>query len=231
MLVAGDVREALLEPRQQLLLLVVVEHEVLAGQRQRALDDHVVGDYEVDLGLHVTGVCDQPPAGLDEVIVEELDEGVGHVLAREGQAVADERVVEPHDLAEVAVEELHVPRLVDLLGGEKRLLLLVLVGHDEPGELRGHPLLSHEERREAPEMLLPLLLRQRRPLLLVSLQVDRLRLPLLALPELVELLRGHELEGAVEIRVVADGCDVALRREIQKRGHGATLTRTQQSER
>ena len=81
-------------------------------------------------------------------------------------------------------------RLVYLLGGEEGLLLLVLVGHDEAGELCRHALLADEERGQAPEMLLLVLLGQRSPVLLVALEVDRLRLPLLALPQLVELLRS-----------------------------------------
>jgi hypothetical protein len=107
-----------------------------------------------------------------------------------------------------------VARLVDLLGREEGLLLLVLVGHHEARELRGHALLPDEERTEPPEVLLLRLLGQRGPLLLVALEVDRLRLPLLALPLLVELLRVHQLERAVEVGVVADRRDIALGGEV-----------------
>jgi hypothetical protein len=54
-LVGGDVPEALGEPRHQALLLVVVEHEVLAGERQGHLDEHVVPRDEADLDLEVRG--------------------------------------------------------------------------------------------------------------------------------------------------------------------------------
>ena len=222
-LVARDVGEALGEARQQLVLLVVVEHEVLAGQRERALDDHVVGGHEVDLRVHVARVRDQPLAHLHEPLVEELDERVGHVLARRREPLLDAAVDAGH-LAEPAVEELHVARLVDLLGREEGLLLLVLVGHHEAGELGGHALLADEERAEPPEVLLPVVVGQLGPVLLVALEVDRLRLPVLALPQLVQLLRVHQLERPVQVGVVGDGRDVALAGEIEEGGHAAILT-------
>jgi hypothetical protein len=113
-----------------------------------------------------------------------------------------------------------VASLVDLLGGEEGLLLLVLVGHDEAGELGGHALLADEEGAEPPEVLFLLLLAQLGPLLLVALEVDGLRLPLLALPQLVQLLRVHELERPVQVRVVGDGGDVTLAGQVEKGGHG-----------
>ena len=76
----------------------------------------------------------------------ELDEGVRHVHAHRGQALLDELVVDAEHLPVVAVEELHVARLVHLLGGEEGLLALVLIGHDEAGELGRHALLADEER-------------------------------------------------------------------------------------
>ena len=206
------------KPGQQVVLLVVVEHEVLARERQRPLDDHVVVGDEVDLRVHVARVGDQALAHLHEALVEQLDEGVGHVGARRREPLLDAAVDAGH-LAEPAVEELHVARLVDLLGREEGLLLLVLVGHDEAGELGGHPLLADEERAEPPEVLLLVLVGELGPLLLVALEVDRLRLPLLALPQLVELLRLHQLERAVEVRVVRDRGDVALAGQVEKRGH------------
>ena len=45
--------------------------EVLAGERERALDDHVVDRDEVDLGLDVARVRRSAPVGVDEVLVEE----------------------------------------------------------------------------------------------------------------------------------------------------------------
>ena len=141
-------------------------------------------------------------------LVEQLDECVAHVLADVRQPVLDV-VVEAEHLAVPAVEELHVARLVDLLGREERLLLLVLVGHDEARELGRDALLADEERGEPPEALL-LLLVERRPVLVVVLEVDRLRVPVLALPQLVELLRVHQLERRPELPVVGDRAEVAL---------------------
>ena len=51
--------------------LHVVGLEVLPGQRQRALDDHVVDGDEVDLGLEVRGVAQQRRVGVDQVTVEQ----------------------------------------------------------------------------------------------------------------------------------------------------------------
>ena len=55
-------------------LLAEVGEEELAGERERALDDHVVERHEVDLRHDVARVGDQPLARVDEVLVEELDE-------------------------------------------------------------------------------------------------------------------------------------------------------------
>ena len=68
----------------------------------------------------------------DQLLVEQLHEGVVDVLANPRQPLVDAGVGQSHDLAVEAVEELHVPRLVDLLGGQERLFGLVLVGHHEP---------------------------------------------------------------------------------------------------
>ena len=212
------------KPGSRLVLLVVVEHEVLARERERPLDDHVVVGDEGDLGVHVARVGDQPLAHLHEALVEQLDEGVRHVRARRREPLTDPAVDAGH-LAEPAVEELHVARLVHLLGREEGLLLLVLVGHDEAGELGGHALLADEERAQPPEVLLLVLVAELGPLLLVALEVDRLRLPLLALPQLVELLRLHQLERSVKVRVVRDGGDVALAGEVEEGGHVRIVTR------
>src|SRR5205085_1616585 len=53
----------------------------------------------------------------------------------------------------------------------------------------------------------------------VAVERDGVRSPVLALPELVELLGVHELDRG-ELRLVGDGGDVALGGEIEERGHG-----------
>jgi hypothetical protein len=55
-----------------------------------------------------------------------------------------------HDLVLDARVELHVARLIDLLGGEKARLLLVVCRKDEPGELGGYPLLGDHQGRQRP---------------------------------------------------------------------------------
>ena len=74
MLVLRDAPEALEVARAAALALEPLGLEVLAGQRQRPLDDHVVGHDEVDLGLDVARVLDeQAPLRVDEMLVEEGD--------------------------------------------------------------------------------------------------------------------------------------------------------------
>jgi hypothetical protein len=55
-------------------------------------------------------------------------------------------------------------------------------------ELGGDALLAHEERRQAPEYVRALLVRKGSPVLDVAVELDGVGLPLLALPQLVELL-------------------------------------------
>ena len=58
---------------------------------------------------------------------------------------------------------LSVARLVDLLSEQEGLLVLVLGGEHEAGELVGHALLADEERRQPPQHLLAELVRHRLP--------------------------------------------------------------------
>src|SRR6185503_17003563 len=169
--------------------------------------------------LDVLRVVDQALARVHQLSIEQLDERVAHVAARQLEPAGDGRVAVSRHLAIPTVEELHVPRLVDLLRGEERLLLLILVGHDEPGELRRYALLADEERREPPQAFLAIGLGELRPVVRVLAQVDLLRGPLLALPELVELLRLHELDVAAELSLVGDRARVDLLRELEERGH------------
>ena len=133
----------------------------------------MVGGHEIDLGAEVRRVVDQPAPRLHEVLVEQGHERRGDVVAHALQARVDVALVELEDLAVVAIEELHVARLVDLLGSEECLLLLVLVGHDETGELRGHAP-RRRRRSSAPEVVLLLIVGNLGPLPLVPLEVDAL---------------------------------------------------------
>ena len=60
MLVARDVGEALDEGGQRALALVVVDDEVLAGEGEHPLDDHVVDRDRLDERLEVLGLARQP---------------------------------------------------------------------------------------------------------------------------------------------------------------------------
>ena len=120
MLVLGDQPEALDPAREDALALHEVGQEPLPGERERALDDHVVERHEVDLRLDVGGVLDQPLTPLDEHAVEHLDERRVEVLAGLREPVLECPVDAEHLLVE-AVEVLRVARLVDLLRGQERL--------------------------------------------------------------------------------------------------------------
>ena len=172
----------------------------------------MVERHEVDLRLDVAGVLDQALAPVDEHPVEHLDERRVEVLARPLQAILEGAVQAEHLLVE-AVEVLGVARLVDLLGGQEGLFALTLVGHHETRELRGHALLADEERGQVPRHLLAQLAVQARPVLLVLGEVDRVRLPVLALPQLIQLLRRHQRDGR-QLGLVGDGADVTLTGEI-----------------
>ena len=90
--------------------------------------------------------------------------------------------------------ELHVARLVDLLGGEEGRLLLGAIGADQAGELGGDPLLGDHQRGQHPEDQPPVLLAQLVPLLAVGARSIAKGRPLLVLPVAVEGLRVVEVD-------------------------------------
>src|SRR5215217_3352266 len=153
---------------------------------------------------------------LVEQHLERLVEVVASLLEAlvEGPVVAEHLLVEP-------VEVLRVSCLVDLLGGQERLLALALVGAHQSGELGGDALLADEERREVPGHPAAVLLAEARPVGLVLLEGDVLRAPALALTQLVELLGIHQLYRA-EIGLVGDRADIALAGELEQVGHPAS---------
>ena len=118
-LVLRDPLEAEVMARKDALALHPAGLEVLARERERALDDHVVDDDEVDLRLDVARVRDERLVGVDEVLVEKRDVVLVELGATAAQAVLEAPVVLQHVLVQ-AVEVLGVARLVDLLGGEGR---------------------------------------------------------------------------------------------------------------
>ncbi len=144
MLVLGDSLERLQMAREDAPLLDPLGLEALPGQRQRPLDDHVVDGDEVDLGLDARGVVQQRTVGVHEVAVEQRDVVVVQVLTCPFQAVL-ERAVVPEYLLVEAIEVLGVTGLIDLLGEQESLLVLVRGRHHQSAELAGHALLADEE--------------------------------------------------------------------------------------
>ena len=76
-LVARDLGEALDEARQRPHPLVVVHDEVLAGEGEHALDDHVVDRHRLDQRLEVLGLDRQPVDARVQHLVEEDAELAG----------------------------------------------------------------------------------------------------------------------------------------------------------
>ena len=84
----------------------------------------------------VGGLGDEPLVRVRRAASSKIvAERVGDVLAGALRRARRSASGRGDDLVLEARVELHVPRLVDLLGGEERRLLLAAVGADEPGEL------------------------------------------------------------------------------------------------
>ena len=105
------------------MLVEVVADELERGQSQRALDDLVVQRDEADLGAEIARICEELLVRVNESDVEDLAESVRHLLPGALDVGGDPRR-RGDDLILVARVELHVPRFVDLLGGQERDLLL-----------------------------------------------------------------------------------------------------------
>ena len=219
MLVARDVREAVHEAGQRAGPLVEVDDEVLAGQGQHPLGDHVVDRDRLDERLAVLGLDRQAvDAAVQHLVEERVELGV-EVLAGLLQARLQAVGLEHADLAVEAVEEGDVARLVGDLGAEEDAH--VLVGdraHDRP-ELGGHALLADEERAQ-PVHPRHALLRVDAlvPVDAVLGEVEVLHRPLLALPQLVELAIGQEVGLAAVGGLLQGG--IARRAEVHALGAG-----------
>src|SRR3954451_17211733 len=83
---ASHVLEALDEARQRLLLLVVLDDEVLPGERERPLDDHVVEGDRLDQELGVLRLGRQAVDPALQHPVEQLAERVVQVLLGRAEA-------------------------------------------------------------------------------------------------------------------------------------------------
>ena len=127
LLVVVDLRVAVDESRQQALAFQVAGDEVERGEAEGPLEDQVVEGDEADLCLGVGGIGDEPLVGLDQGDVEDRPKGRRDLLAGALDVGGDRRRV-GDDLVLEAGVELHVARLVDLLGGEEGRLLLAAVG-------------------------------------------------------------------------------------------------------
>ena len=176
-----DLRVAVHKTGQQLLAFEIAGDEIERGEAEGSLEDQVVEGDETDLGLGIGGVGEQLLMGLDQSDVEDRPKGRRDLLSSTLDVGGDRGRVGDHLVLEASVE-LHVARLIDLLGRQEGRLLLAAVGADQPGELGGDPLLGDHQRGQDPEDQAPVLLAQALPLLFVSGEVDRKRRPLALLP-------------------------------------------------
>jgi len=91
----------------------------------------VVDRHERDLRGAISGVGEEAFVGGDELVVKDHPEGGRDLLAGALDVRGDAgRLCD--DLILEARVELHVPGLVDLLGGQERDLLLAAICADEP---------------------------------------------------------------------------------------------------
>ena len=145
------------------------------------------------------------------------------------EAVLEVVRLEHADLVVEAVEEAHVAGLVGDLGAEEDAHLLRRRGAHHRAELLGHPLLADEERAEPVHALEALVLGD--PLVPVDPvlgEVDVLGGPLLALPEVVELLVVEEVDLAavrgLQDRRVAGGLEVLPLDPMDRRARSRQLS-------
>ncbi len=165
----------------------VARDEVLAGLRERRLDQQVV---ERDRRGEVR--AGRPAAQLRAHRLEppeHLLEAPGEPRLDRGEPRADVGAADAGDLVHEAAEEDRVARLVHLLGGEEVLLLLERRGVDVGREAVGHRVLAPEEERVVPEGGLALEVREDLlPLAGVLREVDLGGAPVAALPARVQIL-------------------------------------------
>jgi hypothetical protein len=201
---------------------------VLAGEGEHALDDHVVDRHGLDERLDVAGLDGQAVDARAQHLVEQHAELLVQVLGGLLQPGLERVGLEHADLAVEAVEERHVAGLVGDLRAEEEPHLLVGRRAHHRAELGGHALLADEERREPVHALEALLLAD--PLVPVDpvlREVEILRRPLLALPQLVELAVGQQVRlatvGRGEQRRVARGLEVRPLRAVAHAGERTPL--------
>jgi hypothetical protein len=174
---------------------------VLPGLGQAALDHDVVERDRAGQEVAVARRLAQPGRHVLEE-AERLAVAPRQLGQRRAQRPADGAVAEADHLVHEALEEHAVARLVDLLRGEKVLLLLARRGVDVRAERVCDGVLAVEEQREQPQRAAALL--GRHPLVPVDAvlrEVDLGRAPVALLPARVEVLvvdlrrRGRDRHG------------------------------------
>ena len=176
--------------------LVVVDDEVLPGERQHPLDHHVVEGDRLDQRVAVLGLLRRRSTRALSSPSKSVPEGRVEVLLERVEPLAEVvGALEDADLAEEAVEEADVASLVGDLRAEEDPLRLGRRGPHDRAELVGDLLLADEEAGEPVHPLEALLLGD--PLVPVDPvlgEVEVLGRPLLALPEVIELAVVEELD-------------------------------------
>jgi hypothetical protein len=156
---------------------------VLSGEREHALDDHVVERDRLHQRLEVLRLARELVDAALQHVVEQVVELRVEVHARLLEPVLEGARLEHAHLLVEAVEERDVPRLVGDLRAEEDPHVLVGHGAHHRPELDRDPLLAHEERRQPVHALVALVGRDALvPVDAVLGEVDLPHRPLLALP-------------------------------------------------
>ena len=200
LLVERDVADALAEAGHEVERLERRLDDVLAGLRERPLDDDVVERHR--LGELARRMVAAQLGGHRVEAAKELAMTPRELRQRGAQAARQGAVADARDLVHEAVKEDRMARLVDLLRREEVLLLLERRRVDVRREVVGDRVLAVEEQRVQPQRRGALL---RRELLLpvdaVGGEVDLGRAPVAALPAGIEigvvdlLRRGWDRHG------------------------------------
>ena len=157
----------------------------------------MVGGDPLDEQVEVVGLRLDAPGHVAQAVVEDLAPRREQDLLDLAHPAAEVVRREAHHLGAEAVEEGGVARLVHELRGQEQLDLAGGSRLQEGREVGGHALLADVEGAEAPDRGLLGLARGDDPLLAVDREVELRGLPVLALPERVELA---VVEQAVAVR-------------------------------
>ena len=189
---------------------------MLAGEREHALDHHVVDRHGLHERLDVFGLMRKPLHPPVQHFVEEHAELRVQVLAGLLQAPLKIICRQHAHLRAEAVEERHMTRLVGDLRAEEDPHVLLRASRHHRAELSRDALLAHEERAQSIHPRVPLLgVDALVPVNAVLAEIQRADRPLLTLPQRVELAVAEQLRARALGRLLQRR--IARRTEVRPR--------------